>query len=415
MHILKAKIIEANYPEKEEILELIQEMITDKRPILDEAIGACIKHVGIDYIRKELKKLDDKYSDKDDVDQWINGMQKISQKTHTMVSNMSSVTVVDFAASFEDWSKERKDVCKNKVSSEIIKTSIDDLDLWIPTKKGTINSFLGRTKVGKSIIMSNLGFGAYSNGADVLIVILENSEFQVLNRLYARAGYVNYKKLQRWDFNPNQEEEIERRLSCYKNKMNKLWIFKGEQYNTTTLELENLLRILYERYGSKIDLMVVDYAQIFSSHRMRGEKNVQDWKMHEQIIWELKDLAINFKYDVNDSKNNMAIWTALQTNRGAWEQEPQNGGAKELRDVSVFDIAGGYNVIPALDNLVFINQNKEEKRAGLLRLTPSVARDDASSDSNHIHLECAYEYMMIDKNNTNFDWVSAGSVAELIQ
>jgi hypothetical protein len=404
-HLLKGEIYKKLKSESEagEILDHIEILYADKNEPDENAVETCIKHVTVDLIIDELKNLNDKHSERDNVQGWINGLEDLQKMASTMISNMSTIKVVDFGKEFKNWAQERKDFRDHKASNgEIIRTGIDELDNWIPTRKGTVNSFLGRTKVGKSIILANLAFGAYELGRDVLIVILENSEFQVLNRLYSRAGYVNYKKLQRWDFSSDQENVIMKRMSCYENKMNKLWIFKGMQNKTNCIDLKNLLRILYEKYGSKIDLMALDYAQIFASSKLTMEKGIQDWKIHEQIIWELKELATEYGYD-KYQKNALAIWTALQTNRGAWQKEGE-GTQRDLKDVSVEDIAGGYNVIPALDNLVFINQNKDEKRNNILRLTPSIARDDASSDSNHIFLESAYEHMMINKFNNKFLW-----------
>jgi len=413
-HILKAKIHEASFEEAEEMSELVDDIFNDDEEPLQDSIEVCLRHIIVNYIRSELEKIEDKYTKKDNVEGWIEGLDSISKKSVEMKSNMNiSDDLVDFADTFNEWAEERIALKQENRNFGMIPTGVEELDRWIPTKRGTVNSFLGRTKVGKSIILSNLAFGAYQKGYEVLIVILENSEFQVLNRLYSRAGFVNYKKLQRWNFSNEEDIEIRRRMECYGDNMNKLWIYKGVQYETNAADIENKLRILFERHGCKIDLLIADYAQILGSVRMPDTKDAQDWKKHEQVMWELKNIATNFKYEKGKG-DNIAVWTALQTNRGSWERESGRGGEeRELRDVSVFDISGGYNVIPALDNLVFINQNYAEKEDGILRLTPSIARDDASSDS-HIQLETAYEHMMINRIDTEFSWKQDGHEAELL-
>jgi replicative DNA helicase len=373
----------------------------------EKAVESCIKLVSYRFLQESLSEADAEFAQKNDVVGLVNKADEIFKISKKILSNLDENPIVDFSGKedIENFIKNRQEEGKN-LKRHLIDTGIEIIEKQMRTRKGTVNSFLGRTKVGKSIVLSNLAFGAFRKGYNVLLIALENAIAQVLTRLYSRAGYVNYKKLRNWSFDKVSEKEVMDRLEAYRlhgaKNQGRLYVHKGEPHKMDTNDIEALLSKIFERTGHRIDLVVLDYIQIFSSNKIKRSEGAEDWKIHEQIAWDLKNMAIEFKYQKSDPQNNLAVWSALQTNRGAWSKEK---GATDIKDISISHIAGGYNIIPALDNLMIINQSEGDKIDNVLRLINSISRDDASSsDDGSFSINCSFDTMMINKYDTDFIW-----------
>lgn len=125
------------------------------------------------------------------------------------------------------------------------------------TEYGVILSY---SNVGKSTILCQLGVQALRYGSNVVHISCEDKKREVLQRYAA-----NLTKIPRTRMTPDcearQAVDIFRSV-CRSGRLGKLFIMEYMEYELRASEIEGMIRSIERRHKLKIDVLIVDYAQV---------------------------------------------------------------------------------------------------------------------------------------------------------
>ncbi len=195
---------------------------------------------------------------------------------------------------------------------------------------GELGVVVGSSGAGKSWMLSALGLAAARAGKKVLHLTLELGASYSMNRYASLLTGIN----------PN---DVRNQLDIVRKKQAEI---SGEIRMIDFAELATLPRIdaLVRMY--KPDILIVDYADLISSNKYRGDKYLEAGETYR----ELRQLAMLYK---------IPIWTASQANRGG----------KERDFITDIDIADSYKKVMVSDFVMSIFRSGEDKKNNLASFT----------------------------------------------
>lgn len=224
----------------------------------------------------------------------------------------------ELSESADDVLKEYEDSKANK--SRGIYTGFREIDrLTNGIQKSELWIVCGYTAEGKSISLLNMAYYAsVFEKKNVVYVSLEMPLQQVQRRLITRhtnhpkfkvPGGLNYNDIKRGQLSPEGESFFKTVVRDYAEsnygKMTIMQVTKSETVQTISE------RLMYLRTQHPIDLVVLDYASLLSTHRRRSERRDEI----VEVIEGLKALCMTF----NDGEG-LAMLTANQISRKAREE-----------------------------------------------------------------------------------------------
>jgi archaellum biogenesis ATPase FlaH len=183
-----------------------------------------------------------------------------------------------------------------------------DIDLLNKITNGgvvrkTMNIILAGTAVGKSMAMCHLAAGYISAGYNVLYITLEMAEEYIAERIDANLLDVNIKDIRELDksvFNAKIN-------STRKKALGDLVIKEYPTGSAHAGHFRHLISELKLKKKFKPDVIMIDYLNICNSSRMKIKGSMYEFS--KTIAEELRGLAI---------EENIALWTATQTNRDGY-------------------------------------------------------------------------------------------------
>lgn len=208
--------------------------------------------------------------------------------------------------------------------------------------RGELISIVGGSGVGKSVVLSCIAAANVLRGKRCLYISLELSEDRVAERFDSIMSESPIKCL--YD---NKEEIFQQLEKIVENKQDKNMIII-KHFPSSSADINTLRAYMAQIkfYGLIPDLVIVDYV---------GEMKDYPGPIHdsrERIVKELRGLA---------EEENVFMATAMQPNRGSKE-------AQKLSYIDEAHLADSFGQIRPLDGCISINQNDEEKAAGVGRL-----------------------------------------------
>ena len=216
-----------------------------------------------------------------------------------------------------------------------------DLEYFNKITKGglpnkTLNIALAGTGVGKSLFMCHVASSVLLQGRNVLYITLEMAEERIAERIDANLLNVNIKDI------------VELPKSVFENKVTNLakktqgtLIIK--EYPTASAHAGHFKALLNELALKKSfhpDIIFIDYLNICSSSRYRGNANINSYTFVKAIAEELRGLAVEF---------NVPIVSATQTTRSGYGSS----------DVELTDTSESFG-LPATADLMFALISTEE-------------------------------------------------------
>ena len=216
-----------------------------------------------------------------------------------------------------------------------------DLEFFNRITKGglppkTLNIVLAGTGVGKSLFMCHVAANCLSQGKNVLYITLEMAEERIAERIDANL------------MNVSMEDLHDLPKSMYDNKIAQ--IIKStsgtlivKEYPTAsahTGHFRGLLKELAIKKSFRPDILFVDYLNICSSSRFKGQVNVNSYMYIKAIAEELRGLAV---------ETNIPIMSATQTNRAGFVSS----------DIGLEDTSESFG-LPATADLMFALISNEE-------------------------------------------------------
>ena len=216
-----------------------------------------------------------------------------------------------------------------------------DLDYFNRITKGgipqkTLNIALAGTGVGKSLFMCHMAASTLMQGKNVLYITLEMAEERIAERIDA-----NLMNITMDDLHDLPKKMFTDRLSKIQTKTNgKLIIKEYPTASAHTGHFRSLIKELALKKSFRPDVIFIDYLNICSSSRFKGNANVGSYFYIKAIAEELRGLAV---------ENNVPIMSATQTTRGGYANS----------DVGLEDTSESFG-LPATADLMFALISTEE-------------------------------------------------------
>lgn len=216
-----------------------------------------------------------------------------------------------------------------------------DLEYFNKITKGglpqkTLNIALAGTGVGKSLFMCHMAASTLMQGKNVLYITMEMAEERIAERIDA-----NLMNISMDDLHNLPKKMFTDRLSKIQNKTNGKLIIK--EYPTASAHsghFRALLKELSLKKSFKPDIIFIDYLNICSSARFKGNASIGSYFYIKAIAEELRGLAV---------ETNVPIMSATQTTRGGYANS----------DVGLEDTSESFG-LPATADLMFALISTEE-------------------------------------------------------
>jgi replicative DNA helicase len=209
-----------------------------------------------------------------------------------------------------------------------------DLEYFNKITKGglpqkTLNIALAGTGVGKSLFMCHMAASTLMQGKNVLYITMEMAEERIAERIDA-----NLMNITMDDLHDLPKKMFTDKLSKIQSKTNGKLVIK--EYPTASAHsghFRALIKELALKKSFKPDIIFIDYLNICSSSRFKGNATIGSYFYIKSIAEELRGLAV---------ENNVPIMSATQTTRGGYANS----------DVGLEDTSESFG-LPATADLMF--------------------------------------------------------------
>ena len=216
-----------------------------------------------------------------------------------------------------------------------------DLEYFNKITKGglpnkTLNIALAGTGVGKSLFMCHVAASVLLQGRNVLYITLEMAEERIAERIDANLLNVPIQ-----DIADLPKQMFENKVTNLAKKTQGTLIIK--EYPTASAHaghFKSLLNELALKKSFRPHIIFIDYLNICSSSRYRGNANINSYTFVKAIAEELRGLAVEF---------NVPIVSATQTTRSGYGSS----------DVELTDTSESFG-LPATADLMFALISTEE-------------------------------------------------------
>lgn len=230
------------------------------------------------YQKRKLYQLGQYLTSKDIKGVSTDNLLKYVENSMDTVNVSSNLEITNTKNYINEWYDEFK---SGKVK-EIISFGFKKLDDLVMLSEGNLGIIGARPSVGKSAYALNIGINICKQGKHVLLVSLEMSDEEVMNRLVAYYSEVEHDKIQRGMTLTNEEKK---RIEGAKKEIEGLNLYIFDRGMMTPMHLENLAKKLKKQ--GKLDTVIVDYLQLMDS----GKKNLSGVQDVTYISRKLKQLA----------------------------------------------------------------------------------------------------------------------------
>ena len=216
-----------------------------------------------------------------------------------------------------------------------------DLEYFNKITKGglpnkTLNVALAGTGVGKSLFMCHMAASTLMQGKNVLYITLEMAEEKIAERIDA-----NLMNLSIDDLHELPKKMFDDKINSISKKTNGKLVIK--EYPTASAHsghFKSLVKELALKKSFKPDIIFIDYLNICSSTRFKGNASVGSYFYIKAIAEELRGFAV---------ESNVPIVSATQTTRSAYTST----------DVGLEDTSESFG-LPATADLMFALISTEE-------------------------------------------------------
>jgi len=216
-----------------------------------------------------------------------------------------------------------------------------DLEYFNKITKGglpnkTLNIALAGTGVGKSLFMCHMASATLMQGKNVLYITMEMAEERIAERIDANLMNVSME-----DLHNLPKAMFESKVEKINAKTNGKLVIK--EYPTASAHsghFRSLIKELALKKSFSPDIIFIDYLNICSSSRFKGNASVGSYFYIKAIAEELRGLAV---------ETNLPIMSATQTTRGGFANS----------DVGLEDTSESFG-LPATADLMFALISTEE-------------------------------------------------------
>lgn len=225
------------------------------------------------------------------------------------------------------------------MAREFVKTGWSEIDGLMDggLAKGELGIVVAPAGIGKSWLLAKMGSSAMKQGKNVLHVTLELNENYVGLRYDSCFTGIDFQNIR------NNVDIVKQKIAGIPGKLFiKYYPIKTVSANSLKLHAERI-----QMLGTKIDLMVVDYADILRP--ANSEKNSNSYSEAGGIYEELRAVAGELQ---------IPIWSASQANRAAAEEDV----------VMAHHAADSYRKIMTADFVMSLSRKTADKVAHTARV-----------------------------------------------
>lgn len=225
--------------------------------------------------------------------------------------------------------------------------------------KGEMYIILAFAKIGKSMMLLEIGYQAAKRGNIVVHFTIEMNKIRCTNRFYSRLTKIDSEKFKNNTLTKGDFTRLKKSVKKFKVNDGKYHIVSYPK-GCKPAQIESKLYKLKERYG-RVDLVTVDYLNDLTPNE-KTKKGKKDWDVLGDISWELISIARSF-----NNGEGIPLWTANQATRDA--------EGKSMLTAKHF----AFSSVPAqhADAVVYIAQTEDDMSENIRRLGFVMARDGA--------------------------------------
>lgn len=236
--------------------------------------------------------------------------------------------------------------------------------------------WLAPTNVGKSVVLVNNAIsslrgpsGDGKNGQDVLFITFEMSALKTALRAIGTTTGIKMDEIN------DHQDMIRRIMNQLKHSLNKrLLIHEMAPDECSVNHIYALIDSLKRKENWRPDVVILDYMDLMISRNPAYNKD--DYTRQKHVATEIRGLAKN---------ENVLVFTATQTNR--------SGASEETADLT--KAAESFGKQFALDYVISLNQNNQERTANPPRMRMFVAKNRNGPKHDTISCEINYETMTV--------------------
>lgn len=243
---------------------------------------------------------------------------------------------------FADWEPRYKSYIE-KADKIPFKMSILNKITQGGVERSTLNLLLAGSNVGKSLALCHLATEYLLQGYNVLYISMEMSEAAVSKRIDA-----NLMDISMDDFDTITKNAYGSKIGNLEKKtQGKLFIKQFPTAGANVTHFNTLMNELRTKKDVVPDVVIVDYLGICSSSRISNAENTY---VHvKAIAEEVRGFAV---------EHNVAVWSAAQTTRSAWDSS----------DMGMGDIAESAGLAHTADLILGVMETEETVALGQQRV-----------------------------------------------
>jgi len=278
-----------------------------------------------------------KFNTTDDIKKFVQAtttsLIKIGSQVYSTNSSGFSLTTLEVEDKIES--------IKEKDTSNVIRMKVGHDKLDDATggfRYGEVFLILGNVNNGKTFVLTNMLYNLWLNGANILVLTAEMQPSEFEERIFSRASFVDYKKIQEGKHLLDQADKValNEAVKHIKSKSNHVvtkWLDESDTIETIKLYLEEL-----EKTSNFIpDVLIIDSLECLSPSVDKGS----DWENKGQIVVDFKSFANTFA----DNRGIFVIST---------HQAKSDTLEKEFKDINIGDIGRSKIVAEKSDAAIYI-------------------------------------------------------------
>ena len=359
--------ISNNYKDNTTVVSIVIELLNKINPNINLNKETFIKEVEKYILRENFmievnSSIDDINSKKFNVDKAISRMTDVLQMKFD----------VDLGIDYSRDCVEYFDKYKN-IDEVYIKSSLDKINTCVGggfIRKASY-AFVGRTNIGKTLILCSLGTDLYLEGYNVLYITAEIQKDRIRQRIDANILNIPIKNL----FSYSTEElsfKMKSRLDSSKVTNNRL-IIKDYIPGSASANTVNAYLIQLETQENFVpDVVLIDYLTMFKSQSYT-KGNTQEHTYIKSVAEEFQGLAVD---------KNICLITAMQLNR-------YGSSMNKIEDVDMTNTSGSWDSVASLDFVGILFQDTLQRANNLIQIKVNKTRSD---DNNEKVFEFKVDY-----------------------
>lgn len=146
--------------------------------------------------------------------------------------------------------------------------------------RGEYGVVLAYSNVGKSTLLCALGYHALTTKKNVLHITAEDSERETLVKYVSLHTQENRDAIDRGTA-PAAIEKF--KSDSIRGEIGTLYTYETLEYHTKASQIEHIINDYETKFTTKIDVLIVDYAQIMKPESTSEDESQGDWKQIEDI------------------------------------------------------------------------------------------------------------------------------------